>query len=274
MRCPQCASEVPDGMRFCGWCGAALSPAAGLPAAAALPAGAALPAAAAPAIERRLVSVLFCDLVAFTTFSEARDPEDVHEVLGHYFSLARQVIGDYGGTIEKFIGDAVMAVWGAPVAREDDAERAVRAGLDLTAATAGLAEPARDPALRIRVGILTGEAAVEVGRVQEGMVVGDAVNTAARIQSPRRSADRVRRRRHPAGVRALDRFRAGGATRGEGQGRAGAPCGGRCRVLARLGGGGRSGARRTTARRPGLVRCRPSTMHSIVCWRRAPGLSS
>ncbi len=152
-------------MRFCGWCGASL------------------PTSASPALERRLVSVLFCDLVAFTTFSEARDPEDVHEVLGHYFSLARQVIGEYGGTIEKFIGDAVMAVWGAPVAREDDAERAVRAGLELTTAVAGLAERLEIPALRIRVGILTGEAAVEVGRVQEGMVVGDAVNTAARIQS-------------------------------------------------------------------------------------------
>jgi class 3 adenylate cyclase/tetratricopeptide (TPR) repeat protein len=141
---------------------------------------------AAPAgqpLERRLVSVLFCDLVSFTAFSEGRDPEDVREVLGPYFSTARQVIGAYGGTIEKFIGDAVMAVWGAPVAREDDAQRAVRAALELVAAVKGLSSRLSIPELRVRIGVLTGEASVEVGQVQEGMVVGDAVNTASRIQS-------------------------------------------------------------------------------------------
>ena len=210
-------------MRFCGWCGAALS------------------AGAAPALERRLVSVLFCDLVAFTTLSEARDPEDVHEVLGQYFSLARQVIGDYGGTIEKFIGDAVMAVWGAPLAREDDAERAVRAGLDLTGAIAGLADRLDIPALRIRVGILTGEAAVEVGRVQEGMVVGDAVNTAARIQS---IADPLTVFVDDVTRLACERSIAfEPAGRHEVKGKAAPVRVWRAaRVLARLGGGGRSGA--------------------------------
>ena len=92
--------------------------------------------AAAPSTELRHVSVLFCDLVGFTPFSEKRDPEEVREVLSGYFELARAIVGRYGGIVEKFIGDAVMAVWGAPVAKEDDAERAVRAGLELVSAVA------------------------------------------------------------------------------------------------------------------------------------------
>ena len=97
----------------------------------ALPEGGAL-----PSTELRHVSVLFCDLVGFTPFSEKRDPEEVREVLSGYFDLARAIVGRYGGIVEKFIGDAVMAVWGAPVAKEDDAERAVRAGLELVSAVA------------------------------------------------------------------------------------------------------------------------------------------
>src|SRR5207244_2645180 len=85
--------------------------------------------ATAPQAERRLVTVLFADLVGFTPFAEERDAEDVRDTLTRYFDVAQEVIGRYGGTIEKFIGDAVMAVWGAPTAHEDDAERAVRAGL-------------------------------------------------------------------------------------------------------------------------------------------------
>jgi class 3 adenylate cyclase/tetratricopeptide (TPR) repeat protein len=152
-------------MRFCGACGSPLRP------------------AAAPVRERRLVSVLFCDLVGFTTFSESRDAEDVRDVLAQYFAAARLIVADYGGTIEKFIGDAVMAIWGAPVAREDDAERSVRAGLEIVQAVGALAERLAIPELRVRVGVLTGEAVVEVGSTHEGMVTGDAVNTAARIQS-------------------------------------------------------------------------------------------
>ena len=131
-----------------------------------------------PIAERRLVSILFADLVGFTPFSEGRDPEEVREVLSHYFDLASEIAGRYGGTIEKFIGDAVMAVWGAPVAREDDAERAVRAAMDLVAAVPNLAE-----GIQARAGVLTGEAAVTIGKLNQGMVAGDLVNTASRLQS-------------------------------------------------------------------------------------------
>jgi class 3 adenylate cyclase len=97
------------------------------------------------------VSVLFVDLVGFTTISEARDSEEARELLSRYSELARTLIKRYGGTIEKFIGDAVMAVWGTPTATEDDAERAVRAALDLVASV-----PELDPALQARAGVLTG----------------------------------------------------------------------------------------------------------------------
>src|SRR5205823_1263627 len=133
--------------------------------------------------QRRLVSVLFGDLVGFTTLSEHRDPEEVRELLSRYFDRCRTLIERYGGTLEKFIGDAVMAVWGTPVAREDDAERAVRAGLALTQAVALLGEEVGMPTLRVRAGVLTGNAAVEVGAEGEGMVLGDTVNTASRLQS-------------------------------------------------------------------------------------------
>jgi len=135
------------------------------------------------AAERRLVSVLFADLVGFTAASEGRDPEDTRELLSSYFDMCRRLIGLYGGTVEKFIGDAVMAVWGTPVATEDDAERAVRTALDLVAAVAALGDEAGAPGLRARAGVLTGEAAVTVGAEGEGMVAGDLVNTASRIQS-------------------------------------------------------------------------------------------
>jgi class 3 adenylate cyclase/tetratricopeptide (TPR) repeat protein len=136
-----------------------------------------------PVSERRLVSVLFADLVGFTTLSESRDPEEVRELLSRYFDTCRRLVELYGGTVEKFIGDAVMAVWGTPVAQEDDAERAVRTALDLVAAVTALGDETGAPELRARAGVLTGEAAVNVGAVGEGMVAGDLVNTAARIQS-------------------------------------------------------------------------------------------
>ena len=136
---------------------------------------------AAPSTELRHVSVLFCDLVGFTPFSEKRDPEEVREVLSGYFDLARAIVARYGGVVEKFIGDAVMAVWGAPVAKEDDAERAVRAGLELVSAVAAYGiEHSTD--LQARVGIVTGGAAT-TETPEEGLVIGDRVNTAARIQS-------------------------------------------------------------------------------------------
>jgi class 3 adenylate cyclase/tetratricopeptide (TPR) repeat protein len=141
------------------------------------------PAAAAPVSERRLTSVVFGDLVGFTTLSEGRDPEEVRELLSRYFAEARLIVERYGGTVEKFIGDAVMAVWGVPVAHEDDAERAVRAGLELVEAVPVLGADIGMPDLAMRVGVVTGEVAVTVGATGQGMVAGDAVNTASRIQS-------------------------------------------------------------------------------------------
>jgi len=130
-----------------------------------------------------VTSVLFGDIVGFTPLSESRDAEEVRELLSRYFAECRTVIARYGGVVEKFIGDAVMAVWGVPVAREDDAERAVRAGLELVAAIDALGEDVGAPGLAMRVGIVTGEVAVTVGATDEGMVAGDSVNTAARVQS-------------------------------------------------------------------------------------------
>jgi class 3 adenylate cyclase len=129
------------------------------------------------------VSVLFADLVGFTTIAEARDPEEVREILSRYFDVCRALVERYGGTVEKFIGDAVMAVWGAPVAQEDDAERAVRAALDLMEAVAALGEEVKAPELAARAGVLTGTAAVNLGARGQGMVAGDLVNTASRIQT-------------------------------------------------------------------------------------------
>ena len=134
MACPACgAANEPDD-RFCGDCGSALA-ALGPPHRRPRRDPRRL---AAPPSERRLVSVLFTDLVGFTPLSESRDAEEVRELLSGYFDEARRIVDRYGGTIEKFIGDAVMAVWGSPVAREDDAERAVRAGLELVAAVAAI----------------------------------------------------------------------------------------------------------------------------------------
>ena len=133
--------------------------------------------------EIRLVSVFFADLVGFTKLSESRDPEEVRDLLSRYFEVCRGLIERYGGTVEKFIGDAVMAVWGAPTATEDDAERAVRTALELVAAVAALGAEVGAPNLRARAGVLTGEAAVTLGAAGQGMVAGDLVNTASRLQS-------------------------------------------------------------------------------------------
>ncbi|GAA2011838.1 AAA family ATPase [Nocardioides kribbensis] len=126
--------------------------------------------------------MLFADLASFTALSESRDPEEVRELLSDYFATARTVVHRYGGTVEKFIGDAVMAVWGVPSSHEDDAERAVRAGLDLVSEVAAMGGRLDAPGLALRVGITTGSVAVTLGAVQQGMVAGDAVNTAARVQ--------------------------------------------------------------------------------------------
>jgi class 3 adenylate cyclase/predicted ATPase len=184
--CPSCGAANDADARFCGECGTALMPAERAPTSAPSTrppgeypaAGAATLSGDGPASERRLVSILFADLVGFTPFAEERDAEDVRETLSRYFQIASDVIGRYGGVVEKFIGDAVMAVWGAPTAQEDDAERAVRAALELVETVRTLG-----PGIEARGGVLTGEAAVTIGATNQGMVAGDLVNTAARLQS-------------------------------------------------------------------------------------------
>jgi class 3 adenylate cyclase/tetratricopeptide (TPR) repeat protein len=180
--CPSCGEPVIAGYRFCHACGHELAGSASPSPGIVSPAAA---AAAGPVAERRVCSVLFCDVAGFTPLSEARDPEAVRELLSGYFAVARTVIGRYGGVVEKFIGDAVMAVWGTPVATEGDAERAVRAALDLVAAVAelGAGAGAGVPGLAARAGVVTGEVAVTLGASHEGMVAGDAVNTASRVQA-------------------------------------------------------------------------------------------
>ena len=127
--------------------------------------------------------MLFGDLVGFTPLSESKDPEEVRELLSVYFDRCRIIVRRHGGVVEKFIGDAVMAVWGVPLAHEDDAQRAVRAGLELAAAVSAMGAEVGAPGLAMRVGIVTGEVAVTMGATGEGMVAGDAVNTAARVQT-------------------------------------------------------------------------------------------
>jgi len=130
--------------------------------------------------ERKVITVLFVDLVGFTSMSEAMDPEDVEVALSRYHSDVRTELERFGGTVEKFIGDAVMAIFGAPVAHEDDAERAVRAALAVRDwATSG-------SGLEVRIGVNTGETLVRLGASAEsgeGLAVGDVVNTTARLQT-------------------------------------------------------------------------------------------
>ena len=165
--CPSCSTELPEGSRFCLSCGSALAP------------------RAAATEERKVVTTLFCDLVGFTAMSEAADPEDVEAVLGVYHERARREIEHHGGVVEKFIGDAVVGVFGVPAVHEDDPERAVRAGLRIVEALQGMRRPDGAP-LQVRVGVNTGEALVRLdvdpasGR---GFLTGDAVNTAARLQA-------------------------------------------------------------------------------------------
>jgi class 3 adenylate cyclase/tetratricopeptide (TPR) repeat protein len=177
--CPTCGAQNPPNAKFCGDCGTVLSETAA-PGQSAINAQAAQSGIAAPTAERRLVTVLFADLVGFTAMSQDQDPEDTREFLTRYFELARTIVDRYGGTIEKFIGDAVMAVWGAPTTHEDDAERAVRAALEIVDGVPGLRN---ERTVQARAGVLTGQAAVTIGASGQGMVAGDLVNTASRLQS-------------------------------------------------------------------------------------------
>jgi class 3 adenylate cyclase len=168
LTCAACGTANASGVKFCGECGNRLAEEA--------------PSTSARVAERRLVSVLFADLVGFTTISEHRDSETVRELLERYFVESSAVIEGYGGVVEKFIGDAVMAVWGTPAAHEDDAERSVRAALDLVSAATRLGTEV-GAEISLRAGVTTGEAAVTLGATNQGMVAGDLVNTASRLQS-------------------------------------------------------------------------------------------
>ena len=165
-RCSNCGQDNPGGFRFCGACGSSLA-SPGNP----------------PSEERKVVTVLFCDLVGFTSRSDQADPEDVGAMLRPYHTRLRSEIERVGGTLDKLIGDAVMAVFGVPAVHEDDPERAVRCALRMLDAIAELnqAHPALE--LAVRIGVNTGEALVALapGSGSEG-VVGDVVNTASRLQ--------------------------------------------------------------------------------------------
>ena len=166
--CPNCGKENPDGFKFCGFCSAPLEA-----------------AEARQAEERKVVSILFVDLVGFTARSHAADPEDVRAALVPYHALLKREIERFGGTVEKFIGDAVMAVFGAPVAHEDDAERAVRSALRIIEAIGQLNERSSLD-LSVRAAVNTGEGLVALAarsEAGESMVTGDVVNTASRLQN-------------------------------------------------------------------------------------------
>src|SRR5918996_144803 len=169
--CPQCGEVVASGLAYCTACGAELEPDAAL----------------TPITEeRKIVTVLFADLVGFTGRAERLDPEDVRGLLAPYHARLKHELERYGGTVEKFIGDAVVALFGAPLAHEDDPERAVRAALAIREAIGEL--NAADPSLglRVRIGVTTGEAMVTLGArpsAGEGMAAGDVVNVAARLQT-------------------------------------------------------------------------------------------
>jgi class 3 adenylate cyclase len=137
------------------------------------------------AVERRIVTVLFADLVGFTSLSERLDAEDVTTIQDAYFDAVRETVDQHGGALEKFVRDAAMAVFGAPRVRDDDAERAVRAGLALVAAVdrLGASLGLDEGALRLRVGVSSGEAVYGEATAERGPVTGDTVNVAARLQA-------------------------------------------------------------------------------------------
>lgn len=176
--CPTCETVNEATNKFCFNCGTNLAGAADSPAR-----DEQTPDPLGDSGERRLVSVVFADLVGYTSLSERRDPEDVRSMLTRYYDRCREIIDRYGGTTDKFIGDAVMGVWGAAGAHEDDAERATRAALELVDMVDGLGAEIGIEELSARAGVLSGEASVGSGGNLHGLVVGDLVNTASRLQS-------------------------------------------------------------------------------------------
>ena len=140
--------------------------------------------------ERKLVSVLFADIVGSTALGHGNDPEVVRAVLGRYFDRAREIVELHGGIVEKYIGDAVMAVFGVPRVHDDDAERAVRAALAIRDAIGPLnAEQALE--LEARIGVNSGEAVATVEQSEQRLVTGDVVNVAARLQQSAQAGEVV-----------------------------------------------------------------------------------
>ncbi len=158
--CQACGVESPEGFKFCGACGGTLAP------------------VAAPREVRKTVTVVFCDVTGSTALGERLDPEAMRRTMGRYFEEIRLIVERHGGTVEKFIGDAAMAVFGIPVAHEDDALRAVRAVAEIRERLTGLGEEL-SVALSFRTGVNTGEVVAGEG---ETLVTGDAVNVAARLE--------------------------------------------------------------------------------------------
>ena len=229
LACPSCGAANASDDKFCGECGSPLvQPPGG---ATATPSSTAVAGAATGRdsdTERRMVSVLFVDLVGFTTFSEGRDAEDVRAMLTRYFDAASDAVQRHGGAVEKFIGDAVMAVWGTPVAHEDDAERAVRSALEIVDRVEALGS-SLGIALQARAGVHTGEAIAVLSAVDQGFVTGRHGQHRGATAVGCRAGDRARRRAHvPFGV-GVDRLRAGRAADTQGQVRAGAGVAGAAR---------------------------------------------
>lgn len=176
--CSNCDSANEPEAKFCGNCGEPLTAEVERPTS---PATASAPTPEQP--EQRFVSVLFADIVEYTTLSENRDSEDVRDMLTVYFDRAREIVERFGGTVDKFIGDAVMGVWGATLAMEDDAQRAVRAALELVDMVEALGEELGVDEMALRAGVNSGTTSVGPGGNEKGLVVGDLVNTASRLQS-------------------------------------------------------------------------------------------
>jgi class 3 adenylate cyclase/tetratricopeptide (TPR) repeat protein len=187
-RCPSCGTEQPPGAKFCIECGTQLTGAASGAAttgAATTPAARATPGTAVGPEERRKATVLFADLSGYTAATESMDPEDAKAMVDRALRRLGQEVERHGGRVDKYIGDNVMAVFGAPVAHEDDPERAVRAGLAMQAAMAEINQAAAAADFSLRVGINSGE--VMAGSVGDGYtVIGDVVNVASRLQAAAR----------------------------------------------------------------------------------------
>ena len=229
--CSGCGLELPSGARFCPACGTPVADGTTV-----APEGAA--AGRDRGRERKTATLLFADIVGFTSLNESHDPELVSARTGSLFERLSREVERYEGTIEKFAGDAMLAVFGVPAAHEDDPERAVRAAIEMQEVVAALAADAGEgPALRLRIGIDTGEVLVDQTRAaseRDLFVTGDAVNTASRLQASAEPGTVVVGPSTYAATRDAVDYEELSTARAEGQGRAG-------RGLASRRGQGRAG---------------------------------